>query len=98
MADFILTKKQHDATICKEIGEAAGQDAWSIGHRSEGDNVILMMPDGVMTMAQFDAVMAAHRPPDVVSIADKDAKLITDLTAASTVADLRAALIARFSD
>jgi hypothetical protein len=94
--DFILTREQHDRTICAEIGEAAGQTDWSIGHRNQGDAVILTLPDGALTKAQFDAVVAAHVPPVAVAPVDRDAQLVADLQGTPTVAQLTAALRRRF--
>lgn len=93
--DFTLAKEQHDDTICAEIGAAAGQTDWPIQHRNEGDNVILTLPDGKLTKAQFDAVVAAHVPPVAVVPADKDAKLVADLQGTPTIAQVVAALIER---
>jgi hypothetical protein len=96
MADFTLTREQHDATICADIGEAAGQTDWPIKHRNDGDNVILTLPDGVLTRAQFDAVVFAHVPPVAVAPVDRDAQLVADLQGTPTVAQLTAALRRRF--
>ena len=97
MAEFTLTKEQHDSTICAEIGQAAGQTDWSIGHRSEGDSVILTLPDGALTQAQFAAVLAAHKPPVAPPpVPDRDAQLVADLQGTPTVAQLTAALRKRF--
>ena len=95
--EFRLTRQQHDATICQEIGAAAGQTDWSIEHRNEGDSVILTLPDGALTQAQFADVLDAHKPPVAPPPApDRDAQLVADRQGTPTVAQLTAALRKRF--
>ncbi len=60
--EYRLPKDKHDSTICREIGAAAGQTdgGWSIGHKNEGDEVVLTLPDRLITSKAIDAILAAH--------------------------------------
>ena len=91
--EFRLTRQQHDATICQEIGAAAGQTDWSIEHRNEGGDVVLTLPDGVLTEEQFGDVLGAHVAPSPPGADTRDSDFRATLGAATTVAQLKAALL-----
>ena len=94
--EYRLPTAKHDGTICSEIGQAAGQIAggWSIGHREEGDATVLTLPDGVITKAQIDLVVAQHQSPEVAIAAraliqaNLAAKLKSDTITAAEVREL----------
>ena len=95
--EFRLAVDQHDATICQEIGRAAGQTDWSIEHRNDGGDMVLTLPDGVLTEEQFEAVVKAHVPPSEVPPAPSpDETLVGELRQATTLPKIKAALIKRF--
>ena len=96
--DFRLPSEQHDRTICKEIGAAAGQvdGGWSIAHRTddEAGELVLTLPDGALTQDQFDAVVAAHDPA-APPPPDPDVELLRTALADPGVAELEKAMIRR---
>lgn len=60
--EYRIPLSHHDSTICQEIGEALGQTPgdWSIGHRQEGDEMVLLFPSNIVTNAQVKAVVDVH--------------------------------------
>lgn len=93
MAEFKMHVAQHDETICQEIGAAAGQTDWPIEHRQEGGEVVLTLPDGVLTQAQFDGVLSAHVAPSPPGADMRDSDFRTALGAATTVPQIKRALL-----
>ena len=96
--EFRLPLDQHDATICAEIGAAAGQTdgGWSIGHRTDeqAGDMVLTLPDGALIPAQFDQVVAAH-DPDAPPPPDPDEETLRAALADPTVPEHEKALIRR---
>ncbi len=99
--EYRLPKEKHDSTICQEIGVAAGQTdgGWSIGHRNEGDDVVLTLPDGVIAPQRIDAGLAAHVAlpstdgmPDPVLVAIRN--VLDKPDAGVTDAELKATVLA----
>ena len=96
MAEFRLPRQLHDddSSICTTIGAAAGQSDWSIEHRYEGDDMVLTLPDGVLTQEQFDSAVAGHvRPPAQPT---QEEAFRTALQGATTLPQLKAVLLDRF--
>ncbi len=95
--EYRLPKDKHDSTICREIGAAAGQTdgGWSIGHKVDGDEVVLTLPDGATTPQRIDALLAAHVPVDptipdpalvaIRNVLDKPDRAVTDAEFKATV-------------
>ena len=77
----------------QEIGVAAGQTDWSIEHRNDGGDVVLTLPDGVLTKAQFNDVLSAHVAPGPPALDTRDTDFKTALGPATTVAHIKRALL-----
>ncbi len=97
--EYRVSKAKHDQGLCAAIGEAFGQAAggWSIGHRHEAGPsgaLTLVLPDGVATVAELDALVAAYSPPvpEGPRSVYTEAELVQMADGVVTIADARAML------
>lgn len=93
MIELEISRAVHDQGICAFIGQQLNQQAggWSIGHKRErgnSDTVIIQLPDGVTTLPQLQAIVAAfvpEPPPEFYT----PAEIETLITSAVNTADLK---------
>lgn len=96
MIELEISRAIHDQNICAFIGQQLNQQAggWSIGHRRERGNsstVIIQLPDGVTTLPQLQAIVAAF-VPDPPAEFYTPADIETFITSATNTADLKPVL------